>query len=269
MIVRSFSRFIPILILLMLMGASVTLIYGTGNKVDIKANDLSFIPKNSVAISYMNNTNMDIFLFHTHSQSGAIFYSKQMSQAIIVPPVIKVNSTFSLQRVDCYRGIPIFKISITSNNKSEISGLDRLILGNIGINTNDIIFSSPVPGVMVVGSMGGVICSLNSSFYRGSDKLLSDLNMSDKISFAYSVNSSNVKMISGNASGSILTSVITMKNIGLAVDLALSLQYILGDGYVILPVFDKVIIVTSASNNFLFLQYNLLKMILMDGGVTL
>jgi hypothetical protein len=263
--VTVFSRILPLIIILILISSSVSFIYETGNDPGVRVNPESYIPHNSVALAFIKSSGFNILIFHTNNESAVIFQITQITQSVIIPPLVNANASAVVSKAYCYESVPVYSIKVSGNNET----VKGLLMNNIGITDNKISFASPIPGVIIAGNLSAIICSIRASNEHGTDNLLTDINLSAEFSFAYYLNSTLIDKISGNATDGILTAQILMKNIGSAVDLAIGLQFILGHNFIVLPRFNSVILITSLENGFIFLQYNIIKTAFsMEGAVT-
>jgi hypothetical protein len=119
---------------------------------------------------------MDIFIFHTQNESAAIFSIQQISIAVVIPQVIKANSSFRISKINCFISMTIFSLFLFNNKGNPISGLDKLVISSIDIKGNNFVFTSPEPGIIVVGTLNGGLCSLQSSNIGEGSTLLHSIN---------------------------------------------------------------------------------------------
>ncbi len=260
------SKLIPLFILILLTGASATYLYHNSQNSGIFRTFSSYIPDGAVAIAHYENNSVDIYGFTGDNFSGIILDFKEMQGSTSVIPDLSGNGEISLRQISCQEGIPIYSAKGFENNGIKHSGIPELILKYFGINVNNFTLASPQPGIFVAGNYNSVITSISQQNSKGINRLVDYINGSAQLSFAYFINSSSVETISGNYSSGFLTSIITLKSIKYAVYVALSLQYILGNGYTVLPRFDSVVIIADGHDAFLMLQYNLLQFIFSGGG---
>ncbi len=260
------AKLIPLVILLILMGASATYLYHNSQNSGLFRTLSSYIPDGAVAIAHFENNSVDIYGFTGDNFSGVILDFKEIQGSASVIPDLSGNGGISLKQIGCQDGIPVYSAKGFENNGVKHSGIPALILKYFGINVNNFTLASPQPGIFVAGNYNSVTSSINQQNSKGINRLINYINGSAQLSFAYFINSSSVETISGNYSSGFLTSIITLKSIKYAVYVALSLQYILGSGYTVLPRFDSVVIIADGHDAFLMLQYKLLKFIFTGGG---
>ncbi|MCL4345323.1 MAG: hypothetical protein M1375_01390 [Candidatus Thermoplasmatota archaeon] len=262
------SRIIPFTIVLILLFSSATFLYENSGNPELHRDAASFIPENATAVAFVNSEAANVFLFHSRKDSGIIFSMKQISDAYLIPPIVKTGESADINQVSCFQNFPVYRVDITGNQSAGISGLPVIILSNFGISPDNFTFASPDPGVFIAGNITSVETSLISSSVREENSLLNDINYSAGFSFAYYINSSLARTVSGNYTDNILTATILTRSIQSAVAISLALQYILGKGFIALPTFDSVIILVPGNNSFIFLQYMLIKSILSMDGVS-
>jgi hypothetical protein len=263
----SIARIAPFLILFILLASTMTFVYEDGNSRSLHKTAISYIPENSTALAYLNENSTKLFVFSMNNLSAAIFSEEDISISTLIPPVFKPNTSLIINEIESFEGIPLFSIKAEGANGSIITGLSDLMLRGMGIRTNQIDFASPVPGVIIVGSLRSIMCSLNSSSQIGYSNLIGDLNFSARFSFVYDLNEGTVETISGNFSSNMFTGVLLVKNVKEAVYISIALQYLLGSGFVVLPSFYNVLIIGSTRDPLLFMQYDLIRMLFISGGI--
>lgn len=261
------SKALPALFLIIILLFSGLVLANFYRSPEIHPDIFSYIPENTNAVAYLNEESGNAILFHSNNSSGILFLMKQTSIASIVPPVIKESSNLSVAQIYCFQGIPLYELTQRRGNETQISGIPSLILKNFGISDEQVIFASPNPGIFIIGNISTIEESISDSYLNHENGLLHDLNLSARFSFAYIIDSNQVKTITGNYSNGILTSRILTGSIREAVGISLTLQYVLGKGFIALPELDSVILIFPGNNSFVFLQYSLIRNILSMDGV--
>lgn len=255
-----------LVVILIISGAYLVDYY---NEPTINSNPTSYIPKNADAVAYLNEATGSVFLFHSNQSAGIVFFMRQVQIASLIPPIIHSSNRVSIKQISCFQSVPIYTIEQAGNNTTKITGISSIILTNFGISTQKIIFSSPAPGIFIIGTVSSIEKSISSSCINSYNGLVGELNLSDNFSFAYLINSEDIKTVTGNYSDGILTSRILTGSINEAVGIALTLQYILGSGFISLPEMYSVLLIVPGNNGFIFLQYSLIKNILSMEGVNI
>jgi|GEM_PF-4684493 hypothetical protein len=263
----SIARIAPFLVLFIILASSMAFVYEDGSSRSLHNTALSYIPENSTALAYLNENGTRLFLFSINNLSAAIFSEEGVSISTLVPPVFKPNTSLIVNKIGAFESMPLFSLKAEGANGSVITGPVDLMLRGMGIRANTIDFASPIPGVIIAGSLRSIMCSLNSSSQTGSSNLIGDLNFSATFSFVYDLNEGTVETISGNFSSNVFNAVLLVKSVKEAVYISIALQYLLGSGFVVLPSFYTILIIGSTKDPILFMQYDLIRMLFMSGGI--